>query len=75
MLAMVVPFSIGFFGMGMFAIRIMMEAALGKTSIVVVALDWFNAATAQALLPGILGSYAILWALRIWVRLRLRRAH
>jgi hypothetical protein len=73
MLTHVVPWSIGFFWLGVFALRIMAEALIGGESVVTSGMDALLAVTVKALIPAIIVAYVVLWCLRGYVAVRLRR--
>jgi len=73
MLTHVVPWSIPFFGLGIFAIQIMAEIFFGRESWVTSGLDTFLLLVLKGTLPAFVVAYLGLWSLRAYVAIKLRR--
>jgi len=73
MLTHVVPWSIVFFSLGLFAIRIMAETFFGRQSWVTSAFEALALAALKGTIPAMIAAYAGLWSLRAYVAIRLRR--
>ena len=72
MLNRVVPWSILFFGLGTFVIRIMVEAVFGQHSVVTMEADAVVRFIFQAAMPVVIVAYLALWSLRAYVSVQLR---